>query len=139
MVAIAEAKQIAGQLNQILPILREINNEQQHEQALELMDELIEDYDTNLVLIEALGNAITRYEEQAGSFADFNQRNDDLDPAVAMLRVLMDQHGLNTMDFEKEVGKKSMVSQVLNGHKKLTREHISNLCKRFAISPALFF
>lgn len=139
MLAVAEVKELVSELNVRAPILREISNDEDHEQALALMEELIEDYDTNLVAIEALSNAIARYEEEAVSFTEFNNRTDSGDPAVATLKVLMDQHGLNTTDFKNEVGGKSMVSQVLNGGKRLTRDHIERLAKRFGISPALFF
>ena len=103
------------------------------------MEELIEDYDTNLVAIEALSNSIARYEAEGVSFSEFNQRIDAEDPAVSTLKVLMDQHRLNTTDFKNEIGGKSMVSQVLSGGKRLTRDHIERLATRFGISPALFF
>ena len=139
MLAVAEVKELVSELNVRAPILREISNDEDHEQALALMEELLEDYDTNLVAIEALSNSIARYEEEAVSFTEFNNRTDSGDPAVATLKVLMDQHGLNTTDFKNEVGGKSMVSQVLSGGKRLTRHHIERLAKRFGISPALFF
>lgn len=53
-------------------------------------------------------------------FTEFNQGSLGGDPAVATLKVLMDQHNLNTTDFKNEIGGKSMVSQVLNGGKQLT-------------------
>lgn len=139
MLAVAEVTELVSELNVRAPILREISSDKDHEQALALMEELIEDYDTNLVAIEALSNSIARYEEEAVSFTEFNNRTDSGDPAVATLKVLMDQHGLNTTDFKNEIGGKSMVSQVLNGGKRLTRDHIERLAKRFGISPALFF
>lgn len=139
MLAVAEVTELVSELNVRAPILREILSDKDHEQALALMEELIEDYDTNLVAIEALSNSIARYEEEAVSFTEFNNRTDSGDPAVATLKVLMDQHGLNTTDFKNEIGGKSMVSQVLNGGKRLTRDHIERLAKRFGISPALFF
>ena len=139
MLAVAEVTELVSELNVRAPILREISNDEDHEQALALMEELIEDYDTNLVAIEALSNAIARYEADALSFAEFNQRGLGSDHAVATLKVLMDQHSLNTTDFKNEIGGKSMVSQVLNGGKRLTRDHIERLAKRFGISPALFF
>jgi HTH-type transcriptional regulator/antitoxin HigA len=139
MLAVAEITELVSELNVRAPILREILNEQDHDQALALMEELIEDYDTNLVAIEALSNAIARYEAEALSFSEFNQRGLGGDPAVSTLRVLMDQHNLNTTDFKNEIGGKSMVSQVLSGGKQLTRNHIERLAKRFGISPALFF
>ncbi|MFC3122720.1 hypothetical protein [Agaribacter flavus] len=91
---------LVNELNVRIPILRDITSEQDHQQALSLMEELIEDYDTNLVVIEALSNAITRYEAEAASFSEFNQRSEAEDPAVATLRVLMDQYDLNTTDFK---------------------------------------
>ena len=139
MLAVAEVTELVSELNVLAPVLRGIASEGEHKQALALMEELIEDYDTNLVAIEALGNSIARYESEALSFSEFNERNVAGDPAVATLKVLMDQHALNTTDFKNEIGGKSMVSQVLSGGKRLTRDHIERLAKRFGVSPALFF
>lgn len=139
MLAVADVTELVSELNVRAPILREISSDEDHKQALALMEELLEDYDTNLVAIEALSNSIARYEEEALSFIEFNHRTGEGDPAVATLKVLMDQHDLNTTDFKNEVGGKSMVSQVLSGGKRLTRDHIERLAKRFGISPALFF
>lgn len=126
-------------MNVRAPILREISSDKDHERTLALMEELIEDYETNFVAIEALSNAIARYEADVLFFAVFNQRGLGGDLVVATLKVLMDQHNLNTTDFKNEIGGKSMVSQVLNGGKQLTRNRIEHLAKRFGISPALFF
>tara|TARA_R110000868_G_scaffold17494_4_gene76667 strand:- start:3205 stop:3627 length:423 start_codon:yes stop_codon:yes gene_type:complete len=139
MLAVAQVTELVSELNVRAPFLREILNDQEHDHALAFMEELIEDYDTNLVAIEALSNSIARYEAEAVSFSEFNQRELEGDPAVATLKVLMDQHSLNTTDFKNEIGGKSMVSQVLSGGKRLTRGHIERLAKRFGISPALFF
>lgn len=139
MLATAEVTRMAGSITAQLPILNGFNTAAEHQQALALMDELIEQYDENLIIIEALSNAITRYEDVSVRFEAFNNRQDDLDPAVATLKVIMEQHNLNTTDFENEIGKKSMVSQVLTGKKNLTREHITNLAHRFGVSPVLFF
>ncbi|SEI13972.1 HTH-type transcriptional regulator / antitoxin HigA [Rheinheimera pacifica] len=139
MLATAEVTKMAGSITAQLPILAGISTAAEHQQALALMEQLLEQYDDNLIIIEALSNAITRYEKGSLRFEVFSSRQDDLDPAVATLRVLMEQHNLNTTDFENEIGKKSMVSQVLAGKKKLTREHIANLASRFDVSPVLFF
>ncbi|WP_395339304.1 helix-turn-helix domain-containing protein [Ningiella sp. W23] len=139
MLAVEQLTELISELNVRVPVLREITNQQDHDQALALMEELIEDYDTNLVAIEALSNSIARYEADAVSFSEFNQRGLGGDPAVATLKVLMDQHNLNTTDFKNEIGGKSMVSQVLSGGKRLTRDHIERLAMRFGLSPALFF
>ena len=66
----------------------------------------------------------------------FQQRRKTI---VATLKVLIDQHSLKTSDIDNEVGKKSMVSQVLSGKKRLSRDHIERLAARFDISATLFF
>ena len=50
----------------------------------------------------------------------------------------MEQHELNTADFENEIGGIRRVSQVLQGRKKLTTENITKLANRFCISSDLF-
>jgi HTH-type transcriptional regulator/antitoxin HigA len=126
-------------LNMAFPLAREITTPEEHEQALAQIEDLLEDYATNQIVIEALSKAIEQYESTASELEAFNRRQKHVDPAVAMLRLLMEQHDLNTTDFEEEIGKKSLVSQILNGHKQLTRRHIEKLAKRFRIAPAQFF
>ena len=116
-----------------------IRSEADYQQALALMDELIENYDEFRPLIEVLAVSIERWEDQADEFAEFNRRLAELDGGVAVLRTLMDQHGLKTHDFQDEIGGKSMVSMILSGSRQLSREHIQALSKRFNLSPALFF
>lgn len=139
MLAISEATKLSSALSSGIPLLTEIKDEKDHVHALELMDQLIENYDENIIIIEALSSAITRYEEDAQEFKAFNKRQENLDPSVSALKVLMEQYNLNTTDFENEIGKRSMVSLVLSGNRSLSREHIAKLSQRFGVSPALFF
>lgn len=139
MAAIDEITKLSGNMMSNIPLLAGINNDTEHQQALELMEALLDEYDNNLVIIEALSNVIKRYEDGSQLLDIFNRRQKGIDPAVATLKVLMEQNGLKTADFEAEIGKKSMVSQVLSGRKNLTREHIQKLAKRFGIKPAAFF
>jgi len=134
----AALKNTAKRLSDQASFLVEIANEDEYEQALVLMDELIDDYDNQRVLIELLSKSIERWEESSQSFSDFNTRTSG-DPALAVLRVLMDQHSLGVADLP-EIGSKSLVSKILNERdRQLTRQHIDALSKRFSISPALFF
>ena len=119
--------------------LTQIHNSEEYEQALEFMDDLIEEYDTYEPLIVMLAASIERWENQAPEFAEFNQHILDLDSGVAVLRTLMSQHQLQTDDFQNELGGKSMVSMILNGTRKLSKNHIQALSGRFNLSPALFF
>jgi HTH-type transcriptional regulator/antitoxin HigA len=70
----------------------------------------------------------------------YDQRNFPI-PHVSgnqMLRFLMDQHGLKQTQLP-EIGKQSVVSEILSGKRELTVSHIAGLSKRFAVSPAAFF
>lgn len=116
-----------------------IHNEQEYEQALELMDELIEDYDKYLPLIEILSIAIEKWENESAEFAEFNQKIAALDDGIAVLKTLMDQYNLKADDLKNELGSKSLVSMLLNGSRNLTKEHIQALSLRFGVSPAIFF
>ncbi|MBX2838143.1 MAG: transcriptional regulator, partial [Gammaproteobacteria bacterium] len=72
-------------------------------------------------------------------FTEFNELTSSGDPALAVLRTLMDQHDLGVADLP-EIGSKSLVSKILNERdRQLTRQHIDELSRRFGISPALFF
>jgi len=115
-----------------------IKNEEEYEQALALMDELIEDYDNQRSLIEVLSVTIERWENTSPEFVEFNRRINDLDDGVSVLKVLMEQHGLGIADLP-EIGSKSLVSRIMNNKRRLTRNHIEALSKRFGVSPALFF
>lgn len=134
----AEVKILAQELDKKLPFLHGISSKEQHDMALELMDELIEDYDKNLFLIDALYPMIERYEDSASEFKEFNAAIDSLDTGVAVLTTLMDQNHLKTDDFKNEIGGKSMVSMIMNGKRKLSLEHIYKLSERFSLSPKLF-
>ncbi len=118
--------------------LAHIKNTTEYDAALQLMDELIEDYDYNQPLIAILSVSIERWENESPSFSSFNKAIKAMDQSVSLLNVLMDQHKLGIADLP-EIGSKSLVSKILNGHRKLTLNHIYALAKRFGISPSLFF
>lgn len=122
-----------------LPFMSGITSETDHARALALIDELVENYDENIVLIEALSYVIDRYENECIEFAYFNQSQNDMDPVIATLKTLMDQYGLSISDFVGEIGNKSMVVKVLVGKSNLSCEQIKKLAKHFDINPGLFF
>lgn len=57
---------------------------------------------------------------------------------VAALKVIMEQYKLGVAGLP-EIGSKSLVSRILRGERRLTRNHIEALSRRFNLSPALFF
>jgi len=56
-----------------------------------------------------------------------------------VLGFLVEQHDLSQYDLAKELGGQPVVSQILRGKRKLTREHIERLSKRFGVTPATFY
>jgi len=131
--------QIREALAQV-PFVAHIETQNDYERALELMDQLVDDYEANKPLIEILAVSIERWEDQATEFSDFNAAVAETDRGIAVLKTLMAQHGLGVADLP-ELGSKGNLSKILNGAegKKLTRKHMEALGKRFGVSPALFF
>jgi HTH-type transcriptional regulator/antitoxin HigA len=115
-----------------------INDEAEHAQALGLMEQLIEDYDKHEPLIDMLCISIEKYEDSAEEFKGFNEGLKQINSGVAALSVLMIQHKLNTTDFENEIGKKSLVSMILNEKRPLNLNHIRKLAERFNVPPQIF-
>ncbi len=135
---VAKLKEQAKSLFSSASFITHIHNDEDYGLALELMDELIDDYDDQKPLIEILSLSIERWEEASEEFSEFNANIESLDCGLSVLRVLMDQHKLNTTDFQNEIGGKSMVSMILNNNRKLSLEHIKALSNRFGVSPQLF-
>lgn len=76
--------QIREALAQV-PYIARINNQDDYVRALELMDELVDDYDTNKQLIELLATSIERWEDGAYEFANFNKAVASVEPGIAAL------------------------------------------------------
>jgi HTH-type transcriptional regulator/antitoxin HigA len=96
MLVTNEITQMAKAILTQLPILNGIANSDEHQQALILLEDLIENYDENLIIIEALSNVIARYEDESAEFDAFNKRQIAINPETAMLKVLIDQGLANT-------------------------------------------
>jgi HTH-type transcriptional regulator / antitoxin HigA len=56
-----------------------------------------------------------------------------------IIRHLMEAHQLRQKDLVDVFGTESIVSDVLNGKRELSKEHIHRLSTRFHVSPAVFF
>jgi len=71
----------------------------------------------------------------------FEKREFDIGPATPeeVFGFLMEQHDLSQYDLAKELGGQPVVSQILSGKRRLTREHIERLSKRFGVTPATFY
>lgn len=56
-----------------------------------------------------------------------------------MLRFFIEEHGLTQSDLAKDLGGQPVVSDILRGRRRLSREHIERLSKRFRVTPASFY
>jgi HTH-type transcriptional regulator/antitoxin HigA len=105
--------------------------------------------DRYLAMLEELdqrGNKLTPAEQRLADLLtllieDFEEKAYTLEPAspIEVLRELMDTNNLKQKDLVDVFGTPSIVSEVLNGKRGLTVEHIKKLSRRFHISPEVFF
>jgi len=73
------------------------------------------------------------------NFEQNRYRFDDPDP-IAVIRELMEVNGLKQKDMVEILGgHESVVSEILNEKRSLTRNHIARLSEKFGVSPAVFF
>ncbi|MDG4595796.1 MAG: helix-turn-helix domain-containing protein [Candidatus Contendobacter sp.] len=119
----------------IAPIVKRPENEKDYETLVNHLDTLLDlvgDDDRHPLagLVDILSDQISAYEAE------------HYPPPVAMgiaaLRFLMDEHGLTQSDFKQEIGSQGVVSEILNGHRKLNLTHIKKLAERFHLSPETF-
>ncbi|PQQ37315.1 helix-turn-helix domain-containing protein [Photorhabdus africana] len=132
-----EALEATKLLVAAVPFLGNSTSEDAYNDALAMVDYLIEHDDEN-PLIDFLSAKIADYENSNERFAAFNKAVDDMPTGVAALRVLMDQHGLSYSDLKEEIGSKSLISQIFSGTRSLTIAHIKALSERFNVRPDLF-
>jgi HTH-type transcriptional regulator/antitoxin HigA len=116
-----------------------ITDDKHYKEALELVENLLEEAEDSPddplnAIIEMLSQAIKAYENKDEELVRAMDQPADL----AMLRLLMNQHGLGAADLP-EIGSKSMVSRILSGKRSLNKKHIQALAERFGIDPGLFF
>ncbi|HCH4062400.1 transcriptional regulator [Vibrio parahaemolyticus] len=135
---IARMKEFSNQMVEVMPWINGISTSEEYNELIKLMDELVEDYEDNHVLIDLLFPIIEKYESEADEFQEFNKAVDALDPGLAMLRVIIDQNDMTLSDFKDEIGAKSSVSMILNGTRSLTLRHIRALSERFNIPAHMF-
>ena len=110
------------------------HNEREYNRVVHLLDELIDSVGENekhplASLMEILAIFIENYENQ--HYAEPEGSPDE------SLKHLMEEHGLKQSDL-KEIGSQGVVSEILNGRRRLNMRQIKLLAKRFNISPAVF-
>ena len=114
---------------------RAIRDRADYDQVQEILDRLtslprmtkgqIEYLDTLTLLFEA-------YERR-----HFEIETSEL-PAREVLRHIMEQNSMTASDLGRMLGDRSLGSRVLNGRRRLSKENIKILCRRFSVSADLF-
>jgi HTH-type transcriptional regulator / antitoxin HigA len=117
-------------LAEIIPV--PIETEAQNDAALQKIEELME---TGGEAEERLADLLTVLVE---AFEKKHYPEPKVGP-LKMLRHLMETQGLKQKDMLGIFGTPSIVSEVLNGKRKLTTEHIKKLSRRFHVSTDVFF
>lgn len=111
-----------------------IHNEQQNAIFVEMLEKLTgmeKVTPAQEKLIELLTVLVEKYESQHYPVPDAGP--------LDVIRHLMEQHGLRQKDLVDVFGTESIVSDVLNGKRELSKDHIMRLGARFHVSPAVFF
>lgn len=112
-----------------------IRNETEYDQAVEHLNEMIDEIGTDenhplYEMLDTLGTIIHAYEAQNEPIPDVSGRE--------ILQFLMEEHGLRQSDLP-EIGSQGVVSEILNGRRELNARQMRLLAERFHVSPAVFF
>ena len=119
-------------------VIRSKKMHKHYSQAIGLLLEALESDGISAADRRAIGEylelavpSVEKFEKKAFPIGDVS--------AEQMLRFLMEQNNLSQYDLAGDLGGQPVVSEILNGKRKLTREHIERLSARFHVSPATFF
>ena len=119
-----------------LPIkIATIKNEADHDRAVAFMNSLLDvvgdDEEHELAdLLDLVGQLIEDYERTLHLIRDAEP--------TEVLRFLLDQHQLKQGDLAAEIGGQSVVSEILRGKRDINARQAKALAIRFGVSPAVF-
>ena len=98
----------------------------------ELLDRVGEDESHELMgLVDVVSHMIAMYDEEHCELLKSAT-------GIDALKFLMEQHGLNQSDLKSDIGSQGVVSEILNGKRKLNVTQIKKLSLRFNVSPVTF-
>lgn len=115
-------------------VISTIHTEEHYNKVVKLLEKLIDEVSEKedpLIdsLIDILGTLVKDYEDRTVPEPKGN--------SIGCLKYLMEEHGLKQSDL-KELGSQGIVSEILNGKRKLNVRQIKALSKRFHCSPVVF-
>jgi HTH-type transcriptional regulator / antitoxin HigA len=132
MSATAARSEYAALLANALPAV--IRSEAENERCIRALEELDRKGSRMSTAERRLAELLTLLIE------NFEERHYALEPAdpVTIIDELMSANGLKQKDLLDIFGTSSIVSEVLNGKRRLTTEHIRRLSRRFHVSADVF-
>lgn len=120
---------------------RPIANKKMHDHYLKALNILMEEVEQKQ-FAKSIQTMLLEYIQTVASFIEaYEKKEFPLKSASPeeVLQFLMEQNHLSQYDLASDFGGQPVVSDILNKKRKMTREHIERLSKRFGISPATFY
>lgn len=131
-----DPKKYARLLAKTLP--RAISTQEENDRMLAIVNQLMSKGEGNLTpeentLLELLFTLIERFEEE-----HYHLEKNSSSTPVSMLKHLMDARDLKPKDLWDVFGSKSLTSEVLNGHRAISKSKAKSLAEFFHVSADLF-
>ena len=131
---IAELERLSVAWTQMSEVLSVPHTEAEYLRISSLLDLVVDEvgeHDSHPLasLMETLGTLIDAYEREHVVELPASP--------VAVLRLLMDEHGLTQSDLP-ELGSQGVVSEILRGRRQINVRQVRALSVRFGVSPAAF-
>jgi len=113
---------------------RPITSQEELDRTQTIINELLDKPDLTIEeeeYLDVLGSLVYEYEQQQEPIPDIY--------GVELLQVLLQERNLKQKDLVPIFRTESIVSDVLNGKRQLTKRHIQELSEFFNLSSAVFF
>lgn len=115
-------------------VVSTIRSEKQYNKIVNMLDELIDEVNKKSdpikeSLIDTLGTLIKDYEDR-----NIEEPKGD---SIGALKYLLEENGLSQSELP-EIGSQGVVSEILNGKRKLNLRQVIALSKKFSVSPSVF-
>ncbi|ENU4835436.1 type II toxin-antitoxin system HigA family antitoxin [Escherichia coli] len=131
-------KMLTEQLQAELPWINAIATKEQHQEAVELLEQLMMYEQEMTPLARLVSIVIEKYEAGLSEVQLFDEKAGKLITGLPALIVLMKAHNVKNVDLVDMLGSTSLVSQIVNGKRNLTIPQIKTLAKHFNVPAAVF-
>ena len=131
---IAELERLSVAWTQMSEVLSVPHTEAEYLRISSLLDLVVDEVG------EHDSHPLASFMETLGTLVDAYEREHAVElpgSPVAVLRLLMDEHGLTQSDLP-EFGGQGVVSEILRGRRQINVRQVRALSARFGVSPAVF-